>query len=179
MGMQVKLFENGVKAVLMPKGKGRQLMQIFNKENCMIAQREIKSDVFKDGTRRLEKLTLRKNKCEEGMIEHLTINSSLTPSSKYGWASRRTVQPEYSDSVFINDNWSGLGDKGLYYFQEKGNSALNTLPLLSKTNQTKTKLDEIRETFDAMFCQWYNPRTGLFRTKPMMPKSIQEQIANA
>lgn len=181
MGLQqIKMFSNGVKAVLTPKGKGRQLMQVFDKENCMIAQREVQTRTSAlTGSKTLEKLTLRQNKEGANMVEYLATTSHPTRS----WSSRRIVRPEYSDSVFINNNitYAG-GEKDAHYFQEFfwNNSDLKHLkfPLLKRTNQTKTKFEEVRETLSAMWGQWYNP-SNKGQVKPMMPKSLEKLIANA
>lgn len=155
MAPQIKIFANGVKSVLTSKGNGRSLLQVFDKENCMIAQREIQSKkgLF-PGSKTIEKLTLRKDKESDGMIEYL----SSTTGRNSSWSSSRIVYPEFGDKLYHNGN---IGND-IYYFQESTygqNNALKRLdfPLLKKTNQTKTKYDELIETMDNMWKQWFNP----------------------
>lgn len=175
MAPQIKMFANGVKSVLTSKGNGRSLLQVFDRENCMIAQREIQSKkgLF-PGSKTIEKLTLRKNKESEGMIEYL----SSTTGQNGSCASSRVVCREFGDELFCNNNMHN----DIYYFQESTygqNNALKRLdfPLLKKTNQTKTKYDELRETMDNMWKQWFNPKSK-GQVKPMMPKSLEKQITS-
>ena len=63
MSLQVKMFTNGMKAVLREQcGTSPALLRVFDKKGCMVAQREIlKSRTF-DGTKALEKMTLNADK---------------------------------------------------------------------------------------------------------------------
>lgn len=63
MSLQVKMFTNGMKAVLREQsGISPALLRVFDKKGYMVAQREIlKSKTF-DGTKALEKMTLNADK---------------------------------------------------------------------------------------------------------------------
>ena len=63
MSLQVKMFTNGMKAVLREQyGTTPALLRVFDKKGCLVAQREIlKSRTF-DGTKALEKMTLNADK---------------------------------------------------------------------------------------------------------------------
>lgn len=176
--MQIKLFDNGVKSILTPNGKGRKLLQVFDKENCMISQREIQSGTsLLRGSKELSKITLRQNKETAGMIE--SLKTYTEPNG--AWASSRVLHYQGGD-VFINNNitWRD-GEKDAFYFKESISDNLDLkyldFPLLKKANRTKTKYDELVETLDNMRKQWFNPQAK-GQVKPMMPKNLEKHITD-
>ena len=113
MAPQVKLLANGIKAVLTAqRGSKPGLLQVFDKDNCMIAHREVLSKVNKQGERTLEKLTLRDNKYMDQQIEYLETTTRKDGS----WSSSRTVDI-YGD-CYINYNDIKSGKKSVDYYKE-------------------------------------------------------------
>ncbi|MGN0030395.1 MAG: hypothetical protein ACI37Q_00395 [Candidatus Gastranaerophilaceae bacterium] len=180
MVTQVKLFGNGIKTILKrQRGKRPALLQIFDSENCMIAQRECISRVRKDGSRELQKITLRQSKDSQGQIEYL----STIADKSGGWNSYRGVLPQYSDDIFINQhsNFPNLENLTEYHKEYIGRSGLFKyldFPLLKASTQPMTKLEELNSTLDRMFRQWYLPKSCKLKEKvnPMMSSSIKKEF---
>ena len=180
MGLQVKIFTNGVKAILKEqRGKKPALLQVFDSENCMVAQREIQSRVQRDGSRTLEKITLRQANEGQNQIEYI----STTVGNSGRWNSYRAVLPEYSDEVYINQNMtlSNMLRQSEYHKEFKNHCmALNFLgfPLQKATATPMTKFEELKATLDRMYQQWYNPKTCELResVKPMMSSSVKKEF---
>ncbi len=181
MGIQVKMFANGVKAVLQSKGKGRELLQVFDKENCMVAQREILSEVSKrDGSRILSKISIRENKDADGLFEYMR-----TITEKNGaWHSYRRVTSGDGYSQYMNNCTKLSNGKDIYYYQKLlfDEPIIRDFPLLKKTNlpmPPNAKNIEVMETRSKMWNQWFDFKKSKQRepVKPMMPKSLEKQIA--
>lgn len=180
MASQIKFFTNGVKAILREqRGKKPALLQIFDSENCMVAQREIKSNIQRDGSRKLEKISLRQAKEGQNQIEYM----STIAENSGAWNSYRAVLPECSDDVFINQHvkFSNLTSMSEYHKEFTNNcTALNFFgfPLKKPSTHPMSKLEELRATLDKMYQQWYNPQTGELResVKPMMSSSVKKEF---
>lgn len=175
--MSVKIFDNGMKVVLMQSAKRPALLQVFDKDNCMLAQREIKSTVKKDGSKLLEKLTIRQSKNADSQIEYLSIKTN--PSDTFLWNSRRAVCVNDSDNVYINQRESDFhGDSySEYHIESMGNNQdFRDLkfPFVKPRIIPMSKLDELKLTLNKMWEQWHTP-TGKFRKnfKPLMPRSVK------
>lgn len=157
MAPQVKLLANGIKAVLTAqRGSKPGLLQVFDKDNCMIAHREVLSKVNKQGERTLEKLTLRDNKYMDQQIEYLETTTRKDGS----WSSSRTVDI-YGD-CYINYNDIKSGKKSVDYYKEespfgKSYGYCRNFPLLKSTRTTTTKAEEIDSTLSLMLNQWFKP----------------------
>lgn len=68
MAPQIKMFANGMKAVLTSaKGNKPSVLRVFDKNGCLTAQRTIRS-VHLQENRTLEKMTLTAQKDEDGVV---------------------------------------------------------------------------------------------------------------
>lgn len=147
MGLQVKLFANGIKAVLKPETKNSQaVLKLFNKDGCLISQREIQNKT-NEGTRVLEKLTLRANDKGEKSIE--TLRKDILAKG-YSIEHREVGLCNFGEipCVFKGKTKLKLPNRKpeTYSYTCKGVPD-TTMPLL---NNAEAKNREILDTFDHM-----------------------------
>ena len=168
---QVKLFANGVKAVLTPANKkninSSSVLRIFDKDGCLIAHREIRNLLKFNGT--MDKLTIRKDKSfganGRSIIRELFVKrnkrakmeyTKWTQTSKGGY--KRTVQ-QGRKGIAVPD------DSSLY----------EGMPLLSRTPVGTSKEDEVLTLLGKMRQQWFKPKkldyVELATPKPMKFRS--------
>lgn len=110
MSLQVKMFTNGMKAILREQsGTSPALLRVSDKKGCMVAQREIlKSKTF-DGTKALEKMTL--NADEYGVLEKTYKSVEYNSSGKVRNRTYKSadVGQDVAPALSQNEIPNGLG----------------------------------------------------------------------
>ena len=149
---QVKLFANGVKAVLTPANKknvnSSSVLRIFDKDGCLIVHRETRNLLKFNGT--MDKLTLRKDKsfsaCGESITRELIVKRSKRAKADY---------TKWTQSS--KDGYAGTVQHGRKGTPVPDNDPLlcEGMPLLSRTPVGMSKDKEVLTLLDKMCQQWF------------------------
>ena len=153
MALQVKLFTNGIKAVLREqRGNQPTVLRMFDKDGCMVAQRKILSKHYTTGERTLEKVTLKADYHDAYDIDLKKEYKAVTFDAKDKMNSFREGEGTLFDDLEIDVSrspqlWNGLVDKEAAMFREKGHtSSDNTLFNMLKQWCDFRRVDTPRET---------------------------------
>jgi len=177
---QVKLFANGVKAVLQPATKKKQsVLRLFDKEGCMIAQREIQNR-SQFGSRVLEKITLRSNKNDGNVETILKYNGG----NGFRKEVRAAAPRNYNRFNVTEKTIERSGETYSHSYTDDACGLMTEIPLLRPasyetllTNLRKkygetaatqmVKKLEVDRTLNRMKQQWFNGKHARPQVKPM------------
>lgn len=107
MYTQIKVFANGIKAILKPQIKSSAILKIFDKDGCMIAQRKICRSYCPSV---VEKMTLKADKAGQMSKEY-----KLSGFDENGL---RIISPKRKVGIFEMFP-RNLNDKGYYLFENE------------------------------------------------------------
>ena len=169
---QVKLFANGVKAVLTPANKknvdSSSVLRIFDKDGCLIAHREVRNLLKFNGT--MDKLTIRKDKSfgayGRSIIRELFVKRNKRAKMEYTkWT--QSSKDGYVGTVQQGRNGTPVRDNCFSLYEG--------MPLLSRTPVGTSKEDEVLTLLGKMRQQWFKPKkldyVELATPKPMKFRS--------
>ena len=160
MPLQVKLFANGIKAVLKEQKGLKQpaVLRIFDKEGCLIKQREIIN-----------------NRNFNGFLDKLTVGTDASYGRHYFFIQRKISAKINRRKTEYTEMYSDFKKYGFGVFEKhsrnsaaesvcnrnislNGDIALADYFIMPEKSKFEFKRDEISDLLEKMHLQWFKPR---------------------